>query len=123
MTKEDFYIKWLETFGAGISETDIEKYVKSTGNYIWHIFSWDLIGKDKYLIGRDAKAAFDETDKQGAAYIAWFENERTKELTPSLRYSDALDKFTEVYVVGENFEWTYIKTHEMSCGPYFMKKQ
>ena len=39
-----------------------------------------------------------------------------------LKNADCFDRFAEVYVVGKNFEWTYIKTHESSCGPYFMKR-
>ena len=27
----------------------------------------------------------------------------------------------EIYVVAPDFSWTYIKTHESMCGPYFMK--
>ena len=39
MTKEEFYNKWIEVFASYIPKKDIQKYVKSTGNYIWHIFS------------------------------------------------------------------------------------
>ena len=27
----------------------------------------------------------------------------------------------DVYVVDENFTWTYVVTHENYCGPYFSK--
>ena len=31
------------------------------------------------------------------------------------------DEMTEIYVIASDFSWTYIKTHESMCGPYFMK--
>ena len=42
MTKNKFFSKWLEIFASNIPNKAIEKYVKATGNYIWHIFSWEL---------------------------------------------------------------------------------
>lgn len=38
----DFEKRWLKLFASEISEKDIEKYVVSYGNYIWHVFSWEL---------------------------------------------------------------------------------
>ncbi|MBE6917034.1 MAG: DUF4275 family protein [Ruminococcaceae bacterium] len=120
MTKKEFYDKWIETFAADIPEQDIQKYVKSTGNLIWHIFSWELLDEGRYFIGEKAKAAYDQIDKEGAICIAWFEDEHTKDIVADLNIAAALDDFVEIYVVGKNFEWTYIKTHESMCGPYFM---
>ena len=40
----------------------------------------------------------------------------------NLNTAEALDDFVEIYVVGKDFKWTYIKTHEDMCGPYFMRK-
>lgn len=120
MTKEEFYVKWLETFGFNIPKSDIKKYVKSTGNYIWHVFSWELLNEGQYLVGNKAKEAYDKIDKKGAIYIEWFSDKHTKDITWDLNTSKALDGFVEIYVVGKDFNWTYIKTHEGMCGPYFM---
>ena len=123
MTKEEFYNKWIETFATNISNKDIHKYVKSTGNYIWHIFSWKLLNENQYYIGENAKEAYDIIDKKGAIYIDWFEDEHTKDINLGLNTAKALDDFVEIYVVGKDFKWTYIKTHEGACGPYFMIKK
>ncbi len=120
MTKEEFYNKWIEVFASNIPKKDIQKYVKSTGNYIWHIFSWELLNENKYLIGEKAKEAYDKIDKKGAFYIEWFEDKHTKDMICDLNTAKALDDFVEIYVVGRDFKWTYIKTHEGMCGPYFM---
>ena len=123
MTKYEFYEKWLETFALNIHQNEIKKYVKSTGNYIWHIFSWELLNENRYLTGNEAKEAYDKIDKKGAIYIEWFEDKHTKDITWNLNTANDLDDFVEVYVVGKDFKWTYIKTHEGMCGPYFMKSK
>ncbi len=120
MTKKEFYNKWIEVFAKNIPEKDIKKYVKSTGNYIWHIFSWELLTENQYLTGEKAKEAYDIIDKNGAVYIKWFEDNQTKDLICELNTAKALEDFAEIYVVGKDFKWTYIKTHEGMCGPYFM---
>lgn len=123
MTKNEFYTKWLEAFGGGIPKSDIKKYVKSTGDCIWHIFSWDLAEKKRYLTGAEAEKAYDQIDKRGAMYIDWFQDDHTKDMIWDLNQADALEKFVEVYVVGKDFQWTYIKTHEGDFGPYFMMRK
>lgn len=122
MTRNEFYTKWLEVFASDIPEREIEKHVRAIGNHIWHVFSWELLDESRYLTGEDARRAYDKIDKRGARYIEWFEDDHTTDLTWDLNSAKALDKFVEVYVVGKDFNWTYIKTHENDiCGPYFMK--
>lgn len=121
MNKSDFYQKWLEHFAVGISERDLERYVVSTGNYLWHIFSWELLERNKYCTGDAARAAYEQMDKKGAMCIDWFFDEQTVELEFPMTKANTLDRFTEIYVVSPDFSWTYMKTHESMCGPYFMK--
>ncbi len=121
MTKNEFYKKWLKHFAVGISKKDLKNHVVSTGNLIWHTFSWKLLDDSKFLEGDDAKKAYTEINKSGAHYIEWFEDEKTHDVTWELHSATALDKMVEVYVVASDFSWTYIKTHESTCGPYFMK--
>ena len=81
MTKEEFYNKWIEVFASDIPKKDIQKYVKSTGNYIWHIFSWELLKEDQYLIEDEAKEAYDKIDKRGKVLFgsqAFFAQEAAK---------------------------------------------
>ena len=121
MTKQEFYDIWLSKFGSDIPKAKINKYVEKTGNYIWHIFSWGLIPEEKYYSGNRAKIEYDSIDKSGAWYIEWFEDDRAHQIIPKLKTAKDLDEFIEIYVMAKDFSWTYIKTHEDSCGPYFMK--
>ena len=121
MTKNEFFSTWLRRFANGISSEKIEKYVVSTGNYLWHVFSWELLDEKVFLTGNSARKAYDKIDKHNALYIDWFEDNETKNLTAKLSTANALDEMTEIYVIASDFTWTYIKTHESMCGPYFMK--
>ena len=121
MTKSEFYSEWLNCFASDISKKDIEKYVVSTGDYLWHIFSFGLIDEKAFLTGDGARKAYDRADKNNAFYIEWFDDEEARALTPELCIAKALDGKTEIYVVAEDFSWTYVKTHESTCGPYFIK--
>lgn len=69
MKKNSFYSKWLKAFAADVPIAALAKYVKATGNYIWHVFSWELIDKSKYMVGDEAKMAYDIVNKQDALYI------------------------------------------------------
>ena len=123
MTNNEFFTTWLKNFASDVPEKDINRYVIDFGNLIWHVFSWNLIDKKRYLVGDAAKKAYDELNKDGAFYIEWFEDNKTKDITSALNFSKALDDFVEIYVVGKDFEWSYIKTHECSLGPYFIMKK
>ena len=121
MTRDDFYNEWLKHFAEGISKENIERYVVSTGNYLWHVFSWELLDEERFLVGDSAKDAYNKIDKDNAIYIDWFSDDDAGALPHELGAAEALDQMTEVYVAAPDFSWTYIKTHEIMCGPYFMR--
>ena len=118
-----FKKRWLDAFAPGIPAKNIKKYVISTGNYIWHVFSWKLLPDGSYLVGDAARKAYDQADKRGAVYIEPFDRGGSKSLTWDMDKASVLDSLTEVYVVAADNSWTYIKTHENDyCGPYFLRK-
>ena len=121
MKKTEFYDKWLKSFANGVSEEAIQKYVVSTGNFLWHVFSWKLLNEKSYLSGEHAKDAYNNIDKKDAVCLMWFEDDETKSLVPAMYTAEALEEWNEVYVAAPDFSWTYMKTHECTCGPYFMK--
>ena len=118
-----FKRRWLKHFAPDISSKDINKYVVSTGNYIWHVFSWELLPSETYLEGDLARAAYNNANKDGALYIEPFGKCACKPLTPEFKDASKLDELTEIYVIANDYSWTYIKTHENNlCGPYFIPK-
>lgn len=121
MRLNEFKNEWLRHFAANISKRDIENKVLKKGNYIWHIFSWELVNPNNFLISEKARHAFNKANKANAWYIIPFErNSSVKILNSENITAEQLDEETEIYVVARNFSWTYIKTHENDlCGPYF----
>ena len=69
MTKNDFYSEWLKHFANGISNEDLQRYVVTTGNLLWHVFSWKLLPEETYLVGDEARRAYDAADKKDAKLI------------------------------------------------------
>ena len=124
---QDFEKKWMSSFANGIDKKDIQKYVVSTGNYIWHIFSWKLLPQGSYLVGDAARKAFDclsKEQRENALYIEPFGSEETFSLSCQNATAKKLDHYTEIYAAAKDFSWTYIKTHEGDwCGPYFYRKE
>lgn len=124
ITKEEFIHQWLQHFAKEIPKDKLQKYV--TNQYIWHIFSWKLIGADCYLSGDAARLAYDNVDKSNCIFCETFGGRGkgvTEVLLNAYSSSKSIDsQVTELYVVAKDYSWTYIKTHEGDfCGPYFMK--
>ena len=124
---QDFEKKWLSSFANGIDKKDIQKYVVSTGNYIWHIFSWKLLPQGSYLVGDEARKAYNNLSKQQrecALFIEPFGDGKSFSVSAQNSAAEKLDDYTEIYVAAADFSWTYIKTHEGDwCGPYFYRKE
>ena len=136
MNKEEFIKKWLKTFAPKLTPEQYEEYIED--QYIWHTFSWELMDKNDYLEDDDARCAYDAADKTDAMYLLLFEDEPCTKKLPEifdtaykiehsgLTYVDCAEEGTpiymEFYVVGKDFSWTYIVTHENGMlGPYFVK--
>ena len=127
MTFEQFKREWVRYFAGDVPVDEVEKYILCHGlawNFIWHAFSWELVPEGAYLMGAAARRAFDEQNKDSAIAIDPFEdNPKTVSLTDGLRHAAAIEELTEIYIVGKDFAWTYIKTHEGGLGPYFCTKR
>ena len=121
MIRSEFYTAWLRHFARDISSADIEKYVVSTGNYLWHIFSWELMDQACYLSGDTVRKAYDTMLKHDVWILNWFDGSDPVKLLRDVPSSEQLNEMEEVYVTASDFSWTYMKTHEATCGPYFMK--
>ena len=115
---------WLRLFADGVSADMLKQHVLAAGNYIWHVFSWELLPRGSWLEGDAARKAFDAVDKTGAKYHKPF----APPGSPAPKYHSPsaadLDLKTEIYVIAADRSWTYIKTHEGDyCGPYFCRRK
>jgi len=109
--------RWLDAFADGVSEADLGKHVLAKGNYLWHIFSWNLA---EHLEGEAATAAvpegkcwlfYMEYPPMGVAHVRAVTRDEIPSLPANLDW----------YLVDKDFTWTYVHTHESDLGPYFCK--
>ena len=122
MTKQKFINQWLRHFAHGINKNQYKKYVED--QYIWHVFSGELIKSDGLLIGDAARQAYNDAMKTECIFCDIYNNGGvTDKLSPQYDTAEKIDEnLTEFYVVAKDYSWTYIKTHECDlCGPYFLR--
>ena len=122
MTKQKFINQWLRHFAKEVPQDQLEKYVKD--QYIWHVFSWELIKPDGLLTGDAARRAYNQAVKTDCIFCDMYNNGGvTDKLSPQYDTAEKIDEnLTEFYVVAKEYSWTYIKTHESDlCGPYFLR--
>ena len=114
--------RWLDVFAEGVSEAELGKHVLSEGNYLWHLFSWNLV---PCLTGAAAQKALEE---RAGEELYLFYMEYPPEDAPRIqRISGPADLPAEQdsltgadwYVVDKDFTWTYAHAHEDNCGPSF----
>lgn len=123
MTKQQFINQWLRHFAQGLTKKQLEQYVKD--QYIWHVFSYNLINPRELLTGDDARQAFNEEAKTDCIFCDMYNNGGvTDKLSAQYDTAEKIDtELSEFYVVAKDYSWTYIKTHEGDlCGPYFSRK-
>lgn len=116
--------QWLDTFAVNVPEAELGAHVLAEGNYLWHIFSRNLV---PCLSEDEARQAL-KAHASDELYL--FYNEYPPEDVPQVRpvTLEELEAIpadrgaspgTDWYVVDRNFTWTYVQTHEEDCGPYF----
>jgi len=94
--------------------------------YKWHIFSFKLLSA---LTGDEAINAFEQAEKENLKLFYQHSKEaysiENGELITAEDFSvisecSAMDK-ADLYIYNPDKKWTYIKTHEETCGPYFFQ--
>ncbi len=112
--------KWTKLFAADISKGDRKKIYYD--DYKWHLFSYELLDA---LTDDAARAAFDAESKD-TVYLFWQRGKKAYRVENAhLFHSSEFDHdfipFQDFYLFSPEGKWTYIRTHEIMCGPYFYK--
>ena len=132
--------RWESAFTQDISKS--QKRKMSFKQSMWNVFNW---GKIECLKEQRAVDAFDQQKKGGcyliyamgeeAIYIPKADRIKAKDIihagSPGKGNDNAdneqptsassVDYLIDLYVVDEEFNWTYVLPHEEDCGPYFHK--
>ncbi|MDF2596317.1 MAG: hypothetical protein K0R69_2658 [Clostridia bacterium] len=110
--------KWKEVFLSKVNKQEQKKiYINQ---YLWHGFSYEKV--DCISKGSARRALINH--KKNEVFVFYQHNEEayTYKNASKLKASD-FDMDDDVYVVDKDFQWTYVKTHETMCGPYFAKSK
>lgn len=126
ISKENFVREFIENFVPSISIKQLKKlkcYAPNYG-YLWMVCEHNLV---ENLKGKDAMATYDSIDKSGAIEFQYDNGFMGDDIsTPLSKENDSSIKIQnngliEFYVIGKDFSWCYIVTHERDgCGPYFI---
>ncbi len=122
MTGEEIRDRWLAAFGKTVPEDIMKDHVRAYGNYLWHIFTW---GSAPCLEKTEARRAFDELDYTSAIRFYGGRSNTIQLVSRVGKLSSeelSREEGVDVYIVAEDFSWTYVKTHEDMFGPYFCMK-
>jgi hypothetical protein len=116
---ERYRTEWVKRMTPGFAdEKNVREHCLGEGCYLWHLFSFSHAHA---IEGKEAFAEFDATKKCKSILLCnWDEKGYVLSHTYKLK-AETLEKFTDVIVTSANFAWTYCKTHEYDCGPYFYR--
>ena len=120
MTEQTIINNWLDAFARDVDKAFLEAHVTSECNFLWHIFSYERVA---CLEEDEARVAFDRIEYEKAIRFEDGFGGRISGICETGKITagslDALAGW-DVYIVEEDFTWTYVKTHENGwCGPYF----
>lgn len=116
--------RWLDAFSEDAPEAGLGKHVLSQAegtNFLWHLFSFDLV---PCLEGEAAVNALKDADWTDVYLFdegLWGEEPVVQQVSAPVDEAFFADK-RDVYLVDKQFTWTYVHTHESNCGPYFCKR-
>ncbi|MBQ6789253.1 MAG: DUF4275 family protein [Clostridia bacterium] len=112
---------WVDKFSPdGSNKKEIKKICSSTrtgGAFLWHIFSYEIICPEEA-----PNECYNSTCKDNCILISNLDEIGFTLTDADKLTSEVISEFTDVTVFDEEMTWTYCKTHESMCGPYYYKK-
>lgn len=130
MTQRQFIEGFLSTFAKNLTETEKKRFNVGSRkkDYLWNLFAARLV---PCFENNEARQMYNIADKTNAVEIVYSGNKDSKddEYTTSLKdnhlTAEGIDEdgIPEFYVIGNEFSWCYVVTHEFDlCGPFFCYK-
>ncbi|MGN7761467.1 DUF4275 family protein [Paenibacillus sp. 22594] len=110
--------EWEKNFTSHMDES--EKKEIFLDQFLWHVFSYN---KMNMVTQNRAKDSFNNQLKvECYLFFQHHDHALLLEDLKTLKAED-FDKQNDIYITDKNFQWTYVKTHESQCGPYFYIKE
>ncbi|MBQ8308712.1 MAG: DUF4275 family protein [Clostridia bacterium] len=130
MTRDEFLQKFLIAFVDNIPKDQLKKFRigGAKKDFLWNLFATKLI---PCYEGNEARNEYNKADKIGAEEIHFdngflgVDDKNSIMLSSEHMTAEEIDALglIEFYVIGKDFSWCYVVTHELNlCGPYFCYK-
>ncbi len=120
---KEYRTEWINKFApADANIKEIKKLCLDSRKYtpfLWHIFSFEFLNCETE---EKAKTMFNQENKGTCVIVSNIDDiayclGNAENITAEL-----LEQLVDVTITASDFSWTYAKTHEDMCGPYFYKK-
>ena len=115
--------QWEDNFADHINSKEKKKiYLHDNGGYcgyLWHLFSYE---KRECLQGEEAEKAFNKECKSNCYVFYQHTNYALILENADILNLNDLQEESDIYITDKEFNWTYVKTHEIDFGPYFSRK-
>lgn len=115
--------EWIRRFSPANAEIKkVEKLCLKSREYstfLWHIFSFEILN---CVTNEEAEKLFDKENKLACILVNNEDNIAYRLESAQSLTAESLKQFLDVTITATDFTWTYSKTHEEYCGPYFYKK-
>lgn len=112
--------KWLEKFAPDdVKMKELRKLCLSSHKYstfLWHVFSWGYL---ECVEGDEADNLYCNSAKDDCVILINTDSIAYRMINAEALTHEILKKLIDVTVTSSDFSWTYTKTHEEVCGPYF----
>lgn len=120
--------QWDEQFDRLVSAEVKRAAEHYTDQFRWHLFSFDLLPA---LREDRARIAFDEMPKQELYLFFDYADEAYRIRNAHLLTAEDIEavkensplNYSDMYFFDPVGKWTYVKTHEEYCGPYFCESE
>lgn len=114
---------WLRAFrpdGASMREL-YKKCLPGCGffAFLWHLFSFAYV---ECIEGNAATAEFFRAARGDCVLLLNIEELGFRMKNAHALDAPLLEAWEDITITAENFAWTYSKTHEPDCGPYFYRR-
>ena len=124
VNRKEVVSQWDILFDSLVSDQTRKNTKYYSNQFKWHLFSFDLLPAKKKSA---AQIAFDSQEKDTIYWFFEYAKEAYLIKNAHLLKASDFDILSEystmdnadMYVFDPSGKWTYIKTHEDSCGPYF----
>lgn len=114
---------WLKAYApADLSMRKLWKTCfqhRGSSGFLWHIFSFEILECEE---GEKADKLFETSDKSNCVFVSNLNDIAYKLEQAEALNREVLGEFCDWTFTAADFSWTYSKTHEDCCGPYFYRR-